>query len=531
MTLSIHMSVTSYKISVLKFNDCPIRYKNVNKVLHLLKCWRNFNATSEKCFKCTQNIPFKFNFKTCCGNFYLKPTNEYIVRAIAIYTPRHEFLSKYLKDQLKKAKKKYKQNFLVLPDPVYWQVQSTLVFEMVLNKITNKGRKKGKKRKRSEEDLYMYNKIQMAFLNHGSLSRRSEGKNTYFRKIALAKRSELTVRAMIVPVPNLKPNEIIIPESMEKELKLKGDWLILNRMPSLLPENFLALKVKDHWPNHCFGIPLEPSKGMNFDFDGDEFTGYVLRNLQSQAECESILNSEFNMYSFTMGLKLHPSYDMFVAYYLKYDEIDFLPFKSQNLTETLMTIYEVYGSKKCFDCLVKLQKFYLDLFQNEMFSISLEEIDSLAKMCKNLNYEQFEEMMKNRKSGCLAAQINAHPDRTFYQLYQSLCSVGLQCSKNKSISLKNNITSSFLKGLNVNELLLHAKVGIDGFISSSGISYQGYTYFKLINCLLNWIVNYRGEIVDGETVVEEDLLAALSYTVLSNCGFKEIIKQHLCLKD
>lgn len=526
------MAVTSYKISILNYEDCPIQYEDPSLVLNILKCWRNSHVTSATCLKCNHTLLFPFNFTTCCNHFYFKPTQNYIVQSIAIHTPHHAFLPKNLKDQCQKLNLRIDQNFMVLPDPIYWQITSTLIFELILKHTI--GHKPAKKRyrtenKRPQEDSYMYTKIQKAFLNHGSLSRRTEGKNTYYRKIALAKRMVLTIRAMIVPAPFLKPNEILIPESMERELKLKGKWLILNRMPSLVPENFLALRVKDAWPHDCFGIPLECVQPMKADFDGDEFTGLVTYHLQSQAECQTLLNSEENMYSFAMGLKLKPSNDMLVVYHLKYDSIDFLPYKHRDLNVTLKVIYDMYGSKTCFDCIVQLKDYYLRVMQDEMlFCISLEEIRELETLCQGLSYEEFASALKLRQTGCLKTQIDARTKSTDYHLYQIIGSVGLQYSKNISCLENNFIHSSFRKGLSPVEVVLHAVAGIDGLISSSGVSYAGYTYFKLINSLLNWMINYKGEVVDGDTVVAEDYLNIAYYKdLMSTETFQEIIRKYL----
>lgn len=528
------MAVTSYKISILKYEDCPIKYDDPYLVLYILKCWRNSHVTSETCLKCSNTLSFDLNFTICCDNFYFKPTNEYIVQSIAINTPKHAFLPKNLSDQCKKYNIKTNQEFLVLPDPIYWQITSTLIYELVLKYAigyvqTKKRKHTVQKKKTPQEDIYMYNKIQRAFLNHGSLSRRTEGKNTYYRKIALAKRMVLTARAMIVPAPFLKPNEIIIPDSMEQQLNLKGNWLILNRMPSLLPENFVGLRVKDSWRHDCLGIPLEIVKLMNADFDGDETTLLFLSNLESVAECQTILNSEENMYSFAMGTKLKPSNDMLIVYHLKYDAIDFLPYKNPDLNVTLKVIYDMYGSKVCFDCIVKLKDYYLQVMQEEMlFCISLEEIQELEKICEGLSYEQFQKVLKDRKTGCLKAQIDANMKSTDYHLYQIVGSVGLQYSKNITFCQNNFITSSFRKGLSPVEVVLHAIVGIDGLISSSGVSYAGYTYFKLMNSLLNWKINYKGEIVDGDTVVAEDYLNMAYYEDLSSKEtFQELIRKYL----
>lgn len=531
------MAVTHYKISVLEYQDCPIKYDDIDVVLNILKCWRNNHTTANACSKCSNVLHFELNFKLCCDNLYFKPVNEYIVQSLAVYTPGHSFLPKSLKDNLKKMKIKINQDFLILPDPIYWQISSTLIYERALKyAFEQKNGKRSKKqkivverKKNSQEDIYMYGKVQSAFLNHGSLNQRSEGKNTFFRKIALAKRSELTIRAMIVPAPFLKPNEIIIPEIMESKLKLKGKWLIVNRMPSLLPENFLALKVVNHWPHDCFGIPLEVVGQMNADFDGDEINGYVVHNAQSQAECEVILNSECNMQSYTMGIKLSPSHDMLVVYYLKYDEINFLPYKNRDLHQTLKVIYDLYGSKVCFDSIVKLKEYYLNVMQNEiLYAITYKEIQDLENLARGLTYEEFENAVKDKNMGCLTTQILAKAKGTYYHLYQLVGSVGLQYAKNTIITLDNNIKSSFMQGLNPVELVVHAQAGIDALISSSGISSVGYIYFKLINNLHNWMVNYKGELVDGDTIIEEDILNILHFEdMLSKPSFEELIRKYL----
>lgn len=80
-------------------------------------------------------------------------------------------------------------------------------------------------------------------------------------------------------------------------------WIILNRMPSLLPENFVALKVTKIWAHDSFSIPLEIVEQMNADFDGDECNLYLIMSAQSQAECMCVLHCKTNLGSYTLGLK------------------------------------------------------------------------------------------------------------------------------------------------------------------------------------------------------------------------------------
>lgn len=526
------MAVTSYKISVLNYTDCPIRYDNPDDVLYILKCWRNNHTTTNECSECFEKLSFDKNFNLCCNNFYFKPIKHYVVQSLAIYTPRHAFLPKNLRDQLQRLKIKTKQNFIVLPDPIYWQISSTLVYEFVLKYVIGKNTKKYKLKKRSrlEENAYMYNKLQSAFLNHGSLNQRSEGKNTYFRKIALAKRTKLMFRAVAVPAPFLNPNEIIIPKYIEDKMKLKGKWVLVNRMPSLLPENMLALKVIGDWNNYSIGLNLQILPNLQLDFDGDIVYCYILNSLLSQAECEILLNTENSLSSFTMGLKLSPNQDMLVVYYLKYNDIHFLPYKSRNLSETLRVIYDLYGSKTCFDNIIKLKDYYLDVMQNDMlFCITYKEIQDLEALCKNITFEEFECLMQNSNPlGCLTTQIMANAKGSLYHVFQLVKSVGLQYAQNSVITLNKYIQSSFLEGLSPTELAVHAQAGIDAFISSSNISSAGYNYFKLIHNLHPWIINYKGQIVDGSRIVEEDVANFMHFEdFLIKPAFTELISQHL----
>lgn len=513
------MAVTSYNISILTLEDCPIRYDNSTTVLNILRCWRNHHSTSNTCLKCGQRLSFDLNFTLCCQHFYFTPVSTYIPQSIAIRTPHHYFVPKSLHIQLKKLHISSDQHFLIIPDPIYWQISSTLIYERVLKYVQTSDTKK---------TFHLYKEVQEAFLNHGSLSKRSEGKHTYFRKIALAKRSKLTIRAMIVPAPFLNPNQILIPQSMGEMFNIKDKWLILNRMPSLLPENFVALKVVGYWPHECFGIPNEILEQINGDYDGDELNGYLILNLQSQAECEAILNSECNIHSYTMGLKLNPCHDMLVVYYIRYDEIDFLPYKNRNLHETLKVIYDLYGSKVCFDSIVRLKNYYLEVMQKDLlFAITCQELEHMVDICENKTFEEFQQLCQGEQ-GCLATQIAANAKGTLYHLYQLVGSVGYQYAKNTTMTLGHTIQSSFWHGLNPVELVIHAQSGMDALICSSSISSVGYSYFKLINNLHSWQVNYKGELIDGSTVLEEDVLNILhSEDLLSKHSFQALISKYL----
>ena len=190
-------------------------------------------------------------------------------------------------------------------------MSTTLVYEKILKFVLGQPMScRTKTVQPSSKTPMFYKQIQQAPLNYGSLDSRSCGKATFIRQAAFGKRCSYSMRGMIVPDATLKPNEIRLPDFIVEKFQLKGKWIILNRMPSLQPENFVALQIPVNgplWPYDCFGVPLEILPSINGDFDGDEVNTYLFFSHLSQAECATILNPEWEMGSFVMGIKLNPS--------------------------------------------------------------------------------------------------------------------------------------------------------------------------------------------------------------------------------
>lgn len=521
------MSVVAYSINILNYKDVKLKLLPEHLKV-LLSAWRTHHSTANTCRTCKVELNFKdYNFTIHCNGMYFKPTTTYIVQSIAINTEGIHFLPEPLKKAMEKNKLEMNQDFIVIPDPLYWQVSSTLVYDRVMNFVLGETSSKISKIALKDSTFY-YKQMLHAYLNHGSFAQRSEGKNTYFRKIALAKRCEFTARAMIIPAPNLKANEIIIPSSMERELKLKNKWIILNRMPSLLPENFVALRVVGDWPHDCFGIPLEIAPQLNADFDGDECNAYIIKSLQAQAECQVLLNSEFNISSFTMGIKLTPCHDMLVAYYLKYDQINFLPYKHPDLQKTFKVIYDLYGSQKCFECFDSMRQFYLDATQNDyLFTLSYEEILELKRLASG-TLEEFIENIKTCKDNCLLTQVRSGAKGTFVHLYQLVGAVGFQYTEYTVPPTNAYIRSSFLDGLTPTEMVTHAQAGFEALINTSEVWKPGYDFFKLSNNLQDVEINYLGQVVDKNNVICDDSIKMLYYEdLMSKESFSELVEKYL----
>ena len=511
------MSVIKYRVSLLELKDCPLRL-TPQQLLKVLKAWRKFHEFGHVCSKCKKKLEFgSMNFGLCCDQFYFN--NQllwYRLMSIAIPTPNYCFLLPQLKRMIHKAHIKSNQDFLVVPDPIYWQMSTTLIYEKVLKFVMGQPMTCRTKNVQPPSKTPMfYKQIQQAPLNYGSLDSRSCGKATFIRQAAFGKRCSYSMRGMIVPDATLKPNEIRMPDNIVKKFQLKGKWVILNRMPSLQPENFVALRVPvdgPSWPYDCFGVPLEILPSINGDFDGDEVNIYLFFSHLAQAECATILNPEWEMGSFVMGMKLSPSQDMLVAYYKFYDEIDFLPYKNPDLKKTFKVIYELFGSKIAFKAIDDMRKFYLQKLEETVFSINLEEILWLVD-----TIEKGGDISQGK--GCLVVQILAKAKGNFDLHHQMFGQIGMQ----GDYFVKN----SFWTGLEPAEAIAHAKMSHVALWQTSKIWQPGYGHNKIIYNVQGLIVDYLGRLIDGEKrVVEPDVLYAVHYTdVLSPETFEYIFNK------
>lgn len=494
------MAVDRYRLSLLALDDCPVRF-SPQELLLVLKAWRKSHAFAHVCSECRQPVPFThLSYGTCCQRFYFNdqlPTHPIV--PIAVATPGYAFLLPQLERMITNARIQTKQDFLVLPDPIYWQVTTTLTYEKVLKFVLGQPMTCRTKHVQppSRTPLF-YKQIQEAPLNYGSLESRSCGKATMIRQVAFGKRCRYSMRGMIVPDASLRPNEIRIPDAIVDKFGLRGKWVVLNRMPSLQPENFVGLQVPRDgppWPHDCFGIPLEILESINGDFDGDEANVYLVPSLLSQAECATILNPEWEMKSFVMGLKLAPSQDMLVAYHLFYDQIQFLPIKFPDLKKTLHSICEVHGSRAAFDAFNRLRLFYLEALQDRCcFALTFEEMRTLERMLRD-----GEDIRTYRC--CLTTQIFANAKGNFESLEQMFGSVGMQ----SGVFVKN----SFLSGLTGAESAAHGRTAITALYLVSHIWLPGYGYQKTMSNGHSMVVTYAGSIMDGaKRIIFKDALDA-----------------------
>jgi RNA polymerase Rpb1, domain 2 len=471
-----------------------------------------------------------------------------------------EFCDKYLRTLLKE----YPNNItdlrcLCLPHPIYWQSRALVCLSKLLNiiieireslgslihlikkkylqqyfrylnmkKISHGIRILSPNDEQNHVDFFsfllnkQYKQFQDENLNYGSLNKRKQGKFSNERKLIVAKRCINTGRCMIIPETSLKPNEIALPYTMHQKLFSDPDtrqWCVINRMPSLFPENFSGHKIVSVWNKNCIGLPNEILEGHRGDFDGDEMNIHFVKSTSSQLEISQILNSEKNMFSATLphGIKLSPSNDVSQICLMAWSDKDLyneindkvfmgLGFNCKKISQSLASMFHVYGSKICFDMFCNLNKFAIEFTRRQILTIDLNELNEIHFKANNFDLESFL-LYFNKNNFRLKNLLN---DRiTPIHIYQSLVSLGLQyipeymCEAEKVSN--GEIKGNLYNGLSPFEQLYHSQSGYSGMVTSANdVSAAGYLQHKYCYNVMDTIVDKNYKLVENGRIVSSD---------------------------
>ncbi|MBF0226314.1 MAG: hypothetical protein HQK76_12740 [Desulfobacterales bacterium] len=149
-----------------------------------------------------------------------------------------------------------------------------------------------------------------------------DGKEGILRKHLLGKRIDFSGRSVIVPDPELLPNQFGLPVQMAKKIifepykNLKDIVFILNRAPSLHKYNTLAFEPK---LIDDIAIKINPlvCKSFNADFDGDTMGVFLPVSKQSQMEAKEKMRFSKNLISNSNGeIMAHLAQDIPLGIYL-----------------------------------------------------------------------------------------------------------------------------------------------------------------------------------------------------------------------
>ncbi len=101
------------------------------------------------------------------------------------------------------------------------------------------------------------------------------GKDGYIRSVAISRRLYNSARMVIVPKPDLDVDEVLLPKELKKIWKINtGDYVLINRQPSLHRHSIQAFRVRGFWNEYALGFPILACEGFNADFDGDTVAVY-----------------------------------------------------------------------------------------------------------------------------------------------------------------------------------------------------------------------------------------------------------------
>lgn len=93
-----------------------------------------------------------------------------------------------------------------------------------------------------------------------------------------------------------------------------GDWLLLNRQPTLTKGSFMAYKVRPH-TEPTIHISLAVTEALNGDFDGDEVNLYSLVSTRARAEAAHLMAVEHHVVQ-DGALQVTPVQNVCLAFYL-----------------------------------------------------------------------------------------------------------------------------------------------------------------------------------------------------------------------
>lgn len=291
----------------------PLVYKNAEKIIN------------RKCFNCFLVPPgvSKSKIRVCpCGEIkhgdyviYEKNLSVAVRPNRKVSKPAGSIPDKMLPEGYIISKILVPPIHLRTPENMEWPSEVHKLYEQLIKSV---------KSKNTLEICYMYRSIISSPNKKGIIGIMS-GKNGIFRKIMMGKRVESSARAVVVGDPSIMLDELAVPKVIFDSIRVNvvctrqnimflkgladrntlwwggtddnvssfnilvgmsfsrglqnGDFVLLNRQPSLSRFSLMCFKVRARTDNYgVFGINPQVTAPFNADFDGDEMNAFFMSN-------------------------------------------------------------------------------------------------------------------------------------------------------------------------------------------------------------------------------------------------------------
>lgn len=559
----------SLSLGLMMFH--PLIYKRAEHIINTkcLSCRKYQNVMSKggKCTYCNHiNYTYRISPKDLRIATSIK-SNRKILKISDIpkhFLPRGYIVSKILIPPI----------HLRTPEDMEWPSDFQKLYDNLVQFI--------KAKKRKETDIC--NAYSNIVEQHG-VTKILSGKSGIFKKIMMGKRVENSARAVITGDPNLELDEVAIPKTIHATIRLKvyctkfnitklkqlasinqlwwddtddnvepnnilpgmifrralenGDFLLLNRQPSLSRFSLLCFRAKIRTDNaNCFGINPQTTAPFNADFDGDEMNIFILSNVGEMynlchlSQCIRADNIRsptiMPVQDVVTGCYLMSFKDLPISKQLwadcaslcstvkistkKYTSKDLLylcipNYKGEILTKKDLAkiIYELNG-QKALNMVFLLQKIVLRWIETYGLTTAIKSIitPELPKRISENSDEYRErchtEVIKRLSDTDLMHMVTSGAKGSITHVTHMAMSLGQQYIMGREGVFCER---SYMRGLTPDEFFGHQMAAREGVVSTgTSTAVTGYLNRKACKIMADLTVQYNGTIADDYRVSE-----------------------------
>ena len=335
-----------------------------------------------------------------------------------------------------------------------------------------------------------------------------------------------------------------------------GDWVVLNRQPSLHKESMMGHKVKVV-PGNTFRLSVACTTPYNADFDGDEMNLHVCQSVVARAEVSSLMNVANQIVSpqkngpvislvqdGVLGVWLLTQPDVLVAKTTFFDCVMVVKYPTKPVPPTLTLTFtgrdlvslvvpqKIYlpglvvggqvigvldktsikkvvhvvfldcGPEACMRFVSDLQRITTRYLMGVGFSVGVEDcvvdlgLGLGSERASKMDFDEAGCLVKERcsKSNAMLQMTEAGSKGSMVNIVQISACVGQQFVEGKEVE-DGFVGNSFLSGLTPREYFVHAQGGREGLVDTAvKTASTGYIQRRLVKLMEDQCVRYDGTV-------------------------------------